>query len=208
MTILVIGRPDSGKSGKAEELAMELSEKDNRIYLATMIPYGEEGIDRVRKHRLLREGKGFLTVERPKDITGIIDEEGNMTVESERTFMPEQENGAYPGAAPDRIKASSAVALLECVSNLCANEMFEVSGDSGLISSEAVVSKVTGDIRILKDKVKDLVIVTNEFETEEGFDEETVRYVNVVREVNLRLKELSERIYDITEGTWKIYEDH
>ena len=122
--------------------------------------------------------------------------------------MSEQENGAYPGAAPDRIKASSAVVLLECVSNLCANEMFGGSRDSGLISSEAVVSKVTGDIRILKDKVKDLVIVTNEFETEEGFDEETVRYVNVVREVNLRLKELSDRIYDITEGTWKIYEDH
>ena len=52
MMILVVGSPDSGKSVKAEELAAELSGNEKKIYLATMIPFGEEGAARVEKHRL------------------------------------------------------------------------------------------------------------------------------------------------------------
>ena len=74
--ILIVGTPDSGKSVKAEEVALDLSLDTTRIYLATMIPYGEEGVARINKHKALRAGKGFITIERPRDIAGITDENG------------------------------------------------------------------------------------------------------------------------------------
>ncbi|MBT9775278.1 hypothetical protein GPL15_01985 [Clostridium sp. MCC353] len=66
MLYLVTGPEKSGKSAKAEALAVRLGE--NRIYLATMVPFGEEGRKRVEHHRELRKEKGFNTVECPVDI--------------------------------------------------------------------------------------------------------------------------------------------
>lgn len=63
MFYLVTGPEKSGKSAKAETLAVSLG--DNRIYLATMIPFGEEGEKRIEHHRELRREKGFQTVECP-----------------------------------------------------------------------------------------------------------------------------------------------
>ena len=69
MTVLIIGHPDSGKSELAERMVTEISAPGERIYLATMIPYGEDGAARVEKHRKMREGKGFTTIEAPFDIS-------------------------------------------------------------------------------------------------------------------------------------------
>lgn len=184
--ILVIGRPDSGKSAKAEELAMELSFEDKRIYLATMIPCGREGVERVEKHRKLRAGKGFLTVERPFDVGDLPDDE-EMT---------------------EGIRASEATVLLECAVNLCANVMFEKgSGRHEKMSAKETALLVTEDIFKLKDRVKDLIVVTNEFEPEDSFDEDTKRYTDAVSRINAALRERSDRVYDITGGEWKVYEN-
>ena len=66
-TVLIIGYPDSGKSAIAEKMVTEMSDPDCRLYVATMIPYGQEGRDRVEKHRRMRAGKGFII----GDMTGI-----------------------------------------------------------------------------------------------------------------------------------------
>ena len=89
MMILVIGGSGSGKSQRAESLVQQLcgeqetsalfhdaktgcetsfdqrDSKHRKIYLATMIAYGEEGLQRVERHKQLRQGKGFETIERP-----------------------------------------------------------------------------------------------------------------------------------------------
>ncbi len=65
MRELVIGASGSGKSEYAENL---LASKHNLYYVATMQPFGKVGQDRIKKHRLQREGKGFITVERYTDI--------------------------------------------------------------------------------------------------------------------------------------------
>ncbi len=180
MMILVVGRPDSGKSAKAEELVTEMSASDKRIYLATMIPYGEEGKERVIKHRTMREGKGFVTVERPKDVGTLPDA-----------------NGLIEGIA-----ASKATVLLECVSNLCANVMFErTDKKQDKLLSDKTAEVVIKDILMLKDKVKNLVVVTNEFEQEEGFDEDTIRYTQAVSVVNAALKNAADKTYDLIKGT-------
>ena len=97
MLRLITGPPDSGKSLKAEELAVQGGRK-NLYYLATMKVMDEEGSDRVKKHRAQREGKGFATIEQPYDII----------------------------KALDVIKApKESTVLLECLSNLVGNELHD-----------------------------------------------------------------------------------
>ena len=69
MLTLVIGGSGSGKSSFGEKLAQESNSK--LYYLATMIPYGDEGKRRVERHLKLREGKGFETIEEYMDIGSI-----------------------------------------------------------------------------------------------------------------------------------------
>lgn len=62
MTILLTGGSACGKSTYAEQIAVASAEP--RIYLACMRPYGEEGEMRVVRHRKMRAGKGFETIEK------------------------------------------------------------------------------------------------------------------------------------------------
>ena len=185
MMILIVGTPDSGKSVKAEEVALDLSLDTTRIYLATMIPYGEEGVARINKHKALRAGKGFITIERPRDIAGITDE-----------------NGYIAGVC-----AKDATVLLECTANLCANILFDDTGSITMYEDEAVKS-VTEDILALDKQVKNLIVVTNEFAHTDDQDDSTRRYINVMSGINKILRTKADEIYDVTEGTWKIYESN
>ena len=71
MVILVTGGSGSGKSEFAERL-LTLLQKKNRIYIATMQPYGEESLERIRRHQLQRKDRGFTTVERYRDIGKLV----------------------------------------------------------------------------------------------------------------------------------------
>lgn len=64
MTALVTGGSGSGKSAWAEDLVCRLS-PGRKLYLATMLPEGRESQSRIARHRRLRAGKGFETVECP-----------------------------------------------------------------------------------------------------------------------------------------------
>ncbi|OOB80430.1 MAG: hypothetical protein BEN19_04995 [Epulopiscium sp. Nuni2H_MBin003] len=61
--ILVIGASASGKSEYAENLCLHLS-KGNKLYIATMEPYGDDAKFRIDRHRKLRKTKGFDTLEK------------------------------------------------------------------------------------------------------------------------------------------------
>ena len=62
MMILVTGGSGSGKSAFAEDCVVSFGKTD-RIYIATMYPFDEESRKRVQRHRKMRQGKGFETVE-------------------------------------------------------------------------------------------------------------------------------------------------
>ena len=72
MVNLVIGAAASGKSEYAEDIVMSLP--GEKIYIATMEPFGAEAEERIARHRVLRAGKGFTTVERPRDLIGLTPE--------------------------------------------------------------------------------------------------------------------------------------
>lgn len=99
MVYLIIGGSGSGKSAYAEQLMERFTGVTEKYYLATMQIFDEEGEKRKEKHRAARQGKGFLTIEQPRDIKKVV----------------------------EQIKPGSAV-LLECMSNLVANEMFRADG--------------------------------------------------------------------------------
>ena len=67
MIVLVTGGSGCGKSTWAERL-VETLPRENRVYIATMQAYDEESRQRVKRHREQRAGKGFLTIEREKDL--------------------------------------------------------------------------------------------------------------------------------------------
>ena len=174
MTVLVTGTADSGKSALAEDLAMQTGDV-RRYYLATMKVCDDDGRKRVEKHRKMREGKGFVTIERQCAISGItneIDDPGEVTV------------------------------LLECVSNLVGNMLHDRPGRAAQLLSDrsgrtAFADEAAGDIAKLAGMVHNLIIVTNEYETEDGFDEETGLYVELLGAVNARLCDIADRKYDL-----------
>lgn len=96
MMYLIIGGSGSGKSAYAEELLFSLSDAGKKYYIATMQVCDEESRRRVQKHRKQREGKRFDTIEQPVHVSGAL----------------------------TQMDAGKKSAMLECVSNLVANEMF------------------------------------------------------------------------------------
>ena len=165
MLTLIIGPPDSGKSIRAEKLALERSAPDERIYLATMIPYGEEGRSRVEKHRAQREGKGFRTIETPFDADHALEQ----IAQPERTTV-----------------------LLECLSNLVANELFERG-----TTVEETTACVLRQIRELQAGCRELVVVSNRFAREESYDAETLEYIRCMDAVNEAVRQLADEVEEI-----------
>ncbi len=70
MRFLLTGGSACGKSSFAEELALRLG--GNLVYIATMRPYGEEGLAKIKRHRKMRASKGFTTIECQIDLINVV----------------------------------------------------------------------------------------------------------------------------------------
>ena len=186
MMVVVTGASGSGKSEYAEGVAVKLAGKGDLYYLATMRVYGEEGVRRVERHRKLRAGKGFQTAECPVKV----DEAFAQVCMSESL---EQTCDTSHG----RIRMP--VALLECMSNLVANEMFpETVGDE--INANCV-ENIVRQIRYLKDQTGHLVIVTNQiFEDGIIYEPETMEYIRNLGQINQQLAEMADSVIEVVAG--------
>lgn len=104
---LIFGGTGSGKSAYGESVACSYMDsfQGEKIYLATMCSFGKSGAEKIARHRLLRQGKGFRTVERQRNLRGL--------------FCQEQGQKDW----------NESVVLLECLGNLFANEMFSQERD-------------------------------------------------------------------------------
>lgn len=198
MIVLVLGTPDSGKSKMAEDIVMRLaagldpdaersgasghagvvspaaSAGMDKLYIATMIPFGEEGNRRIEKHRKMRAGKGFLTVEKYTEVDSLIGEVRDL---------------------------GDKCCLLECMSNLVGNEMHDPRNLS--LPDEDLEKLITEEVLALGKSCGHLVVVANCFLTEdEGYDDETRRYVRIADRVNGILKECADETCELAEGEW------
>ncbi len=78
--ILVSGGSGSGKSEWAEKFATEARDNGKLYYLATMNTEGEEAHRRIKRHRDLRLGKGFDTIEEGLDVRRALESAGSSDV--------------------------------------------------------------------------------------------------------------------------------
>ena len=170
MITLIIGGSGSGKSAYAENYMNSISEDRKKYYIATMQIYDEEGKRKVERHRMLRGGKGFSTIEQPLDI----------------------------GNAAEKLEDGDKTALLECISNLTANEMFleEVPG-----TEEVITEKIIGGIAVLNRELTHLVIVSNNvFEDGNVYDKTTMAYIRAMGRINQKLAEMADEVVEVVVG--------
>lgn len=202
MITLITGGSGSGKSAYAEKYICHASNEKGfkeKYYIATMQVFDDEGQRKIDRHRRLRAGKGFITIEQPRDIKDAVSK-------------LQSENCLKTGRS----------ALLECMSNLVANEMFppvdasdtkEAGGkkealdepenmrnyENTLISF--VSKKVLKDVSILSENVAELVIVTNNvFEDGVCYDESTMNYIKAMGIVNRGLAAMAESVVEVVAG--------
>ena len=178
MMELVIGGSGSGKSAYAEtaicrEHCRSLEEDRDAFlyYIADMIPYGAETEKKIAHHREMRAGKGFQTLEWYYGLAEHI-------------------------TAPDAPPLEGASVLLECISNLTANEMYEPKA-AKMAAAEAVIRGV----QMLHERCRNLVVVTNDVFRESGSDsEEMVLYKKNLARINRALAEEADRVTEVVSG--------
>lgn len=88
--------------------------------------------------------------------------------------------------------SSDGVVLLEDVSNLLANTMFEKGGSS---------DSVFRDICALADRCRIFLIVTIAGLKDDGYDEETAAYINGLNDINRKLFEKASIAISMQDGT-------
>ena len=170
MLALITGGSGSGKSAYAEDYAVSLSKGMKIYYLATMRAFGREAGQRIARHRTLRSGKGFLTIEQPAAIY----------------------------KALERMETGEKTVLLECISNLAANEMFEGEMPKG---EEAVFKEVANGIARLREEVTHLVVVSNNvFEDGITYDRETMAYIRAMGRINEKLSAMADEVVEVVVG--------
>lgn len=173
MLELVTGGSGSGKSAYAESRICEWNRQDTNplFYIATMFPYGEETEKKIERHRILRKGKGFETLEW---YTGL---------------KLHLEEGSLQGSD----------VLLECMSNLVANEMYMESG-AGCHADQAILE----GIQELNRQCANVVIVTNEVFSESVPDSpEMKEYKRILGKINREIATMADQVTEVIYGIAK-----
>lgn len=83
------------------------------------------------------------------------------------------------------------VVLLEDVSNLLANGIFSYNADG---------KKALGKVKKLAEQCRTLIIVSISGLKDQGYDEETARYINDLNWINQQLSEMAETVYHMENG--------
>lgn len=162
MITLVTGGSKCGKSRYAEKILEGF--QGRKFYIAAMKPFGADALEAIERHRLLRSGKGFETIEKYTDI-------GELS-------LP-------PGCG----------VLVECIGNLCANEMFQ--GRTVQSSSEKILS----GIKALTVNAAETVIVTNQVGADGvPYPEGTAEYISELGAINTGIAALADNVVECVYG--------
>ena len=173
--ITVIGQATSGKSEAAESIAVYIAKEHNKqlIYFATMESESAASKERIKKHRNLRKDKGFITIEEQLNLK------------------------KHVGKVKDK------VVLLECISNLCANYYYKVSGEKTANDEEisSMADEIFNDILSINDSAFELILVTNDM-YRDGiiYDDWTESYLKLTAKVNEKSAAYSESFFEVTNG--------
>lgn len=181
MLHLVTGGSGSGKSeygenwliGKENKGRDFIQREENYLYIATMEPYGEEAKERIKRHRKMRSSKGFLTIECYQNLKKL------------NAFQETGQN--FSGI------------LLECMSNLVANELY--LPDGSMKKEDLVLEEVLLGVENLKKQTDRLLIVSNEV-TSDGiaYPAETRIYQELLGKINQTLAKQADLVTEVVYG--------
>lgn len=180
---MVYGGSASGKSSYAESFAMSLQGDGRLLYIATMYPY--------KWNTTEIDPETMQRIERHRAMRA---DKGFDTVECYRHV--------------EHIVAKRQdVLLLECMSNLLANEMYlEPDSNAGSDMAETmspVSNKIVQALIDLSTRVQELVIVTNDVFSDGGsltYDESTREYVKNLAEINCALAREAATVTEVVCG--------
>ena len=183
MLHIVYGGSASGKSSYAESFAMSLQGEGRLLYIATMYPY--------KWNTTEIDPETMQRIERHRAMRA---DKGFDTVECYRHV--------------EHIVAKRQdVLLLECMSNLLANEMYlEPDSNAGTDMAETmspVSNKIVQALIDLSTRVQELVIVTNDVFSDGGsltYDESTREYVKNLAEINCALAREAATVTEVVCG--------
>lgn len=162
MLTLVAGGAACGKSEYAEGLAM--NHGGRLVYIATMQPFGSDAAMRIERHRSLREGKGFETVEK-------------------YTRLGELDN-------------ISGTVLLECLSNLVANELFAPDA-----TPDMARRSIFSGLEAMAAMAGNLIVVGNDIGSDGGrYPQETMEYAALLADVTRHLASRYDRVVEVVCG--------
>lgn len=197
MVILIIGGSGSGKSAFAEKKAEQIAgtahpdfartshkeyEAGKKYYLAAMEVRDEEMRRKVERHRRLRAGKGWHTLEYPVDAGAAAD------------FLLE---GTGEGGQESRPHAGTVI-LLEDLGNLTANEMFR-NGRSR--SAGETAGKIDADLKKLENAADTLIIVSNAvFGDGILYDAGTQEYIRALGTLHRRIAARAAEVTEVVAG--------
>ncbi|MCI7812321.1 MAG: bifunctional adenosylcobinamide kinase/adenosylcobinamide-phosphate guanylyltransferase [Lachnospiraceae bacterium] len=89
-----------------------------------------------------------------------------------------------------------ATVLLECMSNLTANEMYDPSG-----AGEQTVERILEGVCHLRDTAKHVCVVTNEvFSDGQMYDPDTMRYLAYLGKINCEMAKIADEVYEVVYG--------
>ena len=183
MLHIVYGGSASGKSSYAESFAMSLQGEGRLLYIATMYPY--------KWNTTEIDPETMQRIERHRAMRA---DKGFDTVECYRHV--------------EHIVAKRQdVLLLECMSNLLANEMYlEPDSNAGSDMAETmspVSNKIVQALIDLTTRVQELVIVANDVFSDGGsltYDESTREYVKNLAEINCALAREAATVTEVVCG--------
>lgn len=169
---LITGGSGSGKSEYAENMILQYHDNQKPLYyIATMEPFGNETKKKIERHRQMRAGKAFQTLECYTDLSKFAES------------MDFQEGSV----------------LLECMSNLTANEVYH--NLSNYLSENALAEYIFQGIQRLVNQCENVVVVTNEVCSECTEDTPEMQcYKRVLSAINIKMAKEAKCVTEVVYG--------
>ena len=190
MMILINGGSSSGKSAFAETLIEEQEKKEEVMAEST----GKSMRGGARKTDMRHQPSCYLA-------TMIAwDEECRERIRKHRK-MREKKNFMTIECPVDLLKAevpARSRCLLECVSNLAANEMYRRDMED---PENGAMERILEGIRMIRKNADFLVVVTNDVSGDQGpYSEETEEYRKLLGRINCALAREADEVYEVICG--------
>ncbi len=176
MIEFIYGGSGSGKSSFAEDEIMKIKDSQ-KFYIATMKALDEESEIKILRHREMRKNKNFITIEQSQDLNKAC----KLICDSKR-INPRKKNSV----------------LLECVSNLLANEMFK---NGKQLNAKIVVKKILNDLeKIILCTDNFFIVSNNVFDDGIEYSQSTKNYMVALSKINSYIAKRADSVFELVVG--------